>query len=850
MIRFRALGSLELTGPDGETTDSVLSQPKRTALLAYLALATPRGFHRRDKIVGVFWPDSAHEQARASLRRSIHFLRLRLGEEVVIGRGDEELSLDWGQVWCDAVAFEDAVEAGRTEAALELYQGDLLEGFFLSRCPEFERWLEGERERLKEKAAGAAWSLAHQRIREGRLTEAERTGQRALSLVPTDENEVRRFIGALAEGGDRAAAIRFYEKFAALLATHLNVTPSRETALVAEAIRAEDASETFTRTLSSTAARETVAERDRESDVPVPGAGVKTEKSWGWLRRFSYLGPGVAILAAIFIMSFPSGERPPDPAVGPVAVVPFANETGDSAYGRYGKMIANWITGDLGRQGIAPVVPWEEVNSLWEGALARRDLDPLYDPRRAIAADLDAEMIVGGSYYLVSDTLVFQAEITGAAGSESVMHVGPVRVSSDDIRHGIETLGEKVVSALAFLLDPTWAERARYMVPMPSLSAYWDYTRYLEVAWSGNWAESVGLLERVLRQDSTYLPAKLGLAAAYFNLGARHEADSLLRATGPLYEQLGPVQQGQWIWIRANLDGERETAYALAKDQLRRTPSALGLYVLGFEALRVNRPGEALEALSTLDPSTPPVKWSQNYWAFLTLAWHTLGDHHRELLEAQRGRALHPDGSGSLLAEIRAHAALGNLRNVSDLLDAAISRNDRPPQLFRVAAGELREHGHLDASRTVAEKALGYLQSRPPRIAQTEAHRFDLLRAHYMLGNLDEARSIAMELAREAPSDPEYLGHLGALAARAGETEEARRISRRLAGLDQPFLSGSNTRWRARIEALLGNKGEAVSLLRQAHKEGMRLLVSIRRDMDLESLRGYPAFEELMRPKG
>jgi serine/threonine-protein kinase len=91
---------------------------------------------------------------------------------------------------------------------------------------------------------------------------------------------------------------------------------------------------------------------------------------------------------------------------------------------------------------------------------------------------------------------------------------------------------------------------------------------------------------------------------------------------------------------------------------------------------------------------------------------------------------------------------------------------------------------------------------------------------------------------------------LGTLAARRGEHAEAVRISEELAGIDRPFLQGSNTYWGACIAALLWEKEQAVYLLRQAHEEGVWLDIWIHTDMDLEPLRGYPAFEEFMRPKG
>ncbi len=237
MIDFRVLGPLELKGPDGEDILSVLSQPKRVALLAYLALATDQGFRRRDTIIGLFWPELDQERARAALRKSLYFLRRSLGDETLRGRGDEEISLAWEDLTCDAVEFHTALKRDELETALDLYRGDLLEGLFLSGSPEFEKWLDSKREQFQEEAAAAAWELAHRYLTSGRVTEGERLGQKALGLVPTDENEARRFIAALNDAGDRAAAIRFYEKFASELDSLLELRPSAETRALVEDIR-------------------------------------------------------------------------------------------------------------------------------------------------------------------------------------------------------------------------------------------------------------------------------------------------------------------------------------------------------------------------------------------------------------------------------------------------------------------------------------------------------------------------------------------------------------------------------------------------------------------------------------
>src|SRR2546427_3471636 len=135
VVEFRMLGGLNLLGAGGHELKSVLPQPKRVALLAYLAAATPKRLHRRDFLVALFWPELDQEHARAALRQALHGLRHALGEGVLVSRGDEDIGLDHEQIRCDVVEFERAAEAGRLADALDLYRGDLLEGFFIRGAP-------------------------------------------------------------------------------------------------------------------------------------------------------------------------------------------------------------------------------------------------------------------------------------------------------------------------------------------------------------------------------------------------------------------------------------------------------------------------------------------------------------------------------------------------------------------------------------------------------------------------------------------------------------------------------------------------------------------------------------------
>src|SRR5437016_1530236 len=89
MIELRMLGRLSLTGADGLEVRGLLGQPRRLALLAYLAAASPQGFHRRDTLLALFWPELDQEHARAALRQALHVVRDALGGDAVASRGDE-----------------------------------------------------------------------------------------------------------------------------------------------------------------------------------------------------------------------------------------------------------------------------------------------------------------------------------------------------------------------------------------------------------------------------------------------------------------------------------------------------------------------------------------------------------------------------------------------------------------------------------------------------------------------------------------------------------------------------------------------------------------------------------------
>ena len=167
MIDLRMLGTTELRREDREL-HSFLAGPKRLGVLAYLVLARPRGFHRRDKLLPLFWPERGQTSARNALSNMLYHIRRELGEGVIANRGAEEIGVQRDRISCDVIDYEEALDRGDERQALGLYRGDLLNGFFVpDAAPEFGHWLDGERERLRMRAAEGAWHLAEEAERQG-----------------------------------------------------------------------------------------------------------------------------------------------------------------------------------------------------------------------------------------------------------------------------------------------------------------------------------------------------------------------------------------------------------------------------------------------------------------------------------------------------------------------------------------------------------------------------------------------------------------------------------------------------------------------------------------------------------
>jgi len=377
------------------------------------------------------------------------------------------------------------------------------------------------------------------------------------------------------------------------------------------------------------------------------------------------------------------------------------------------------------------------------------------------------------------------------------------------------------------------------------------------------WVDAVAHLHRALELDPDFVSARLHLISWSFTFFDYREADRSLAVLEGRRARLTPVQR---LWAqayRALLAGRTGDAYVTAREMRALLPGdAPAAFHLAWFAANANRIHEAIETL------TAPLDWERfhqksrvgggHYFWNLTTMLHQLGEHERELAEALRGQRLHPEIPWLHDQEAYALAALGRL----DELERAVTERlhlgsaGQRGHLFLFLGLELRAHAHADASRMMLARSLEALQSCPPNEAVTPGVRGEIALLLRLAGRADEARTIYERLARVTPADSglavAWAGDLGVVAALRGRRDEALRISDELGRLDRPFMLGRHTYQRVRIAAQLGEKDQAVDLMRAAIAQGCYTSTDLHwlhLEPSLEAVRGYPPFAELVKPR-
>jgi LuxR family transcriptional regulator, maltose regulon positive regulatory protein len=253
--RVCVLGRFEMWERSRQITPEAWSRDKALALFQLLVLHRGRPVHR-EHLQETLWPDSRSDASALSLRVALNALNRAVAPEddhgesqrLVLRQGSA-LRLVADLVRTDLQEFEDALRHARAHdaehdvdralaylrRALAVYRGDLLED------RPYEEWVEDERRALRDSYLRAATRAAELMVQTSAHAEALEVCEVLLARDPCWEAAYVQQIRAHVALGNRALAVRAYERCVETLREQLDLQPSPDLTILRDTLLAGSA---------------------------------------------------------------------------------------------------------------------------------------------------------------------------------------------------------------------------------------------------------------------------------------------------------------------------------------------------------------------------------------------------------------------------------------------------------------------------------------------------------------------------------------------------------------------------------------------------------------------------------
>lgn len=242
-VKLYTFGSFGVVVDDKSLPSTAKAQKRSFDLLKALVAFGGREVSEQ-KLCDALWPGAEADDARVSLKMTLHRLRGVVGHEAIVLR-ESKLSLDPRACWVDVWGFERAVshltKMGKTLHTDELARlGERLQslyrGAFLS--DDEQAFAIAARERLRGKWMQAITALAERFQYDGAQDLAIGWYERGIDVEPLAESFYRALMHIYKVLRRPAEGLGVYQRCKTNLLAQLQVSPSSETEELAQALRA------------------------------------------------------------------------------------------------------------------------------------------------------------------------------------------------------------------------------------------------------------------------------------------------------------------------------------------------------------------------------------------------------------------------------------------------------------------------------------------------------------------------------------------------------------------------------------------------------------------------------------
>jgi TolB-like protein/DNA-binding SARP family transcriptional activator/Flp pilus assembly protein TadD len=498
---LRLLGSPSIEAADGAPVSNRVTQRHRVALLALLAVS-PGERLSRDKLIALLWPESDADRGRNLLNVATYVLRGALGEDALVSAGDE-LRLSADIIRSDVADLGAALAAGDDARAVELYRGPFLDGFFLPGAPDFERWVDSERQRLAERFHKALEDLAERAEREGGFGRAVEWWKLRAARDPYDSRVAVRLMQALDASGNRAGALQHASVHQRLLRAEFDMVPPPEVEALAERLRTEPVAQPPASVVKAVRAVSVVESRAAELAPEPPREALTRTHSTNWPR----LAAALAILVVALVGTAVLRGRTATPDAGrSIVVLPFVNLSPDTA----NEYFSDGLTEEI-ITGLSALRELKVISRT--SAMHYKGSDK---PVRQIAEELNVGYVLEGSARLNGQRVRISAQLIDARADH---HLWAESYESDlrDVFRVQEQIAREVVRGLAVELgDRERTVLVKQGTRDPEAYQLFRRGRFLwNTRTRAGHEQAIEYYRQAIARDSTYADAYAGIAYAY-----------------------------------------------------------------------------------------------------------------------------------------------------------------------------------------------------------------------------------------------------------------------------------------------------------------------------------------------
>jgi DNA-binding SARP family transcriptional activator len=504
MFKLKLLGGALIEGPAGPMSGRI-AQPRRMALLACVGASRGRPVSR-DKLMALLWPDADSERARHLLSDSVYLIRKELGDAAVVTAG-ADLRLDHSLVSSDVAEFEQALLQGRLEDAAVLYGGPFLDGFHIDDAPEFEHWLDTERERLARSYARLLETLAQERESAGDFAGAAEWWRRLAAHEPTSGRVALRVMRALDAAGDRAGAIQHARTYTLLLREEFGLEADAEVSTLANRLRTGDIPRSSQATPGTPVPR-THAPEPEPAPPPPPPPPRSTRRAQP-LVLLSLTG-AVATLAIGWLLMRPTARD----------VILVADAARDTVLGDF---VAERLRQVLARSPRLSVMGRPAIDATLQRMGRDAQLRLVPEVAREVAMREGLKAFVRVDILTSGDAHYLSAALVSAENGELLDSDGVIAQNATEVVAATDQLTETVRKRFPDTIEPMEGRDRLYPVTTDSMRALLKHMEaFLEYRLRGDVLRAIELTEEAIAIDPAFAQAYLHL---HFFLGAQGTND-------------------------------------------------------------------------------------------------------------------------------------------------------------------------------------------------------------------------------------------------------------------------------------------------------------------------------------